>query len=102
MSSREVYLAKREFTLLEAAAAAGVSDSTVRNYVRRGWVCPERRFHQGCVHRNIYRDRDVERIRQIAAKSLDYLSIAKPGLFRYFVERASRQGRNLPLPDARC
>jgi hypothetical protein len=81
-----------------AAKLAGVSPHTVRHYQRLGLVHPEKRpIQTGFAY--VYFQRDVERIRAIALDNLDYMAHFRPGLVRYFHEKAQAQGRVLPVSD---
>ena len=84
---------------------AGVSPDTVRHYQRRGLLHPEKQPNQ-TGFKYVYSELDVQRIRQIALENLDYLAGYRPGLVRYFIEKAQAQGRteaasmNLPIGRA--
>ena len=81
---------------VEAAKLAGVSPHTVRHYQRIGLVHPEKRAIQ-TGYAYVYFQRDVERIRAIALDNMDYMASFRPGLCRYFVEKATAQSRVLPV-----
>ena len=82
----------------EAAKLAGVSPDTVRHYQRRGLLHPEKQPNQ-TGFKYVYSELDVQRIRQIALENLDYLAGYRPGLVRYFIEKAQAQERVLPVSD---
>ncbi len=67
-----------------------------RHYQRIGLVCPEKRpIQTGFAY--VYFERDVERIRAIALHNLHFMAHFRPGLVRYFHEKATAQSRVLPV-----
>jgi len=81
---------------IRTAKLAGVSPHTVRHYQRIGLVCPEKRpIQTGFAY--VYFERDVERIRAIALHNLHFMAHFRPGLVRYFHEKATAQSRVLPV-----
>ena len=58
------------FTVSELAGRAGVTPDTVRHYVQRGMLCPERNPHNGY---KLFSESDVTRLRFIRqAQSLGF------------------------------
>ena len=88
----------RDFVESRPSKLAGVSPDTVRHYQRRGLLHPEKQPNQ-TGFKYVYSELDVQRIRQIALENLDYLAGYRPGLVRYFIEKAQAQGRVLPVSD---
>jgi hypothetical protein len=82
-----------------AAHAAGVSERTLRRYIERGEIDPERIPHPGGFS-YLFSDEDIRQVRRIAARNLQSLAAAKPGLCRWHLDQAESRGRSLPLSDA--
>ena len=82
-------------SLSGAAQEAGVSISTVRSYLSKGWLQPDREPIAG-GYRYSFRQRDIDRLTETVAANLDWLAAHRPGLTRYFEQKALEQGRRLP------
>ena len=86
--------------LKEAAQTAGVSVSTVRHYLSKGWLTPDRVPIPG-GYRYSFRQRDIDRLQETVSHNLDWMAKRRPGLLRYFEAKALEQGRRLPYATGR-
>jgi len=76
------------------AQEAGVSTSTVRHYLSKGWLTPDRvPIPGGFAYR--FRQQDIDRLRETVAYNLQWMAEHRPGLMLYFEKKARSQGRRL-------
>ena len=83
--------------LKEAAQEAGLSVACLRRYILEGWLQPDKVTIPG-GYQFSFRERDIQRSKEIASWNLDWLKTHRKGLYEYFGEKALSQGRRLPAP----
>ena len=73
----------------------GVSVSTVRNHLAKGWLTPDWVPIPGGF-RYSFRQRDIDRLMETVSFNLRWMAEHRPGLLRYFEAKAFEQSRRLP------
>ena len=81
--------------LREAAQEAGLSVACLRRYILEGWVQPDKMLIAG-GYQFSFRERDIQRSREIAQWNLFWLKEHRRGLYEFFQRKALEQGRRLP------